>query len=335
MKIYKKFLTTLVIFLICSGISYAGDVKIGVSLETFNIDFVVRYKDAMTREAARLGAKFVVTDAENSQRKEKGRVDELISSNVDVLLVSPSDRFKVDDLIKKAKSANIPIVFIIRQPLPEAIAKYDKAWYIGTNSSESGRMQGEIMADYLKAHPEADKNHDGKIQYVIIQGQEVHQDTKPRAEFAVKALKDAGFELDELAHDVYTNWQRDNVIQVTNELLKNIDVEKIEAVFAHSEEIGLGVIHVLKSKGYNTGDKNKFIPIVCVDGSKEGLQAMANNEIIGTVLHDAETLGSTAVKFAVAVSEKKQLKYFNIDNRKFITVPYKKITPEHYQEYVK
>ena len=44
--------------------------------------------------------------------------------------------------------------------------QWDQLYYVGCDAKQSGEMQGEIAADYLKAHPGADKNQDGKIQYV-------------------------------------------------------------------------------------------------------------------------------------------------------------------------
>ncbi|HTN84207.1 MAG TPA: hypothetical protein VL242_10990 [Sorangium sp.] len=43
-------------------------------------------------------------------------------------------------------------------------------------------MQGEILVDYWKAHPEADRNKDGKIQYVMLTGEPGHQDALLRTE---------------------------------------------------------------------------------------------------------------------------------------------------------
>ena len=46
-------------------------------------------------------------------------------------------------------------------------------------------MQGEIVANYLKNHPEVDVNKDGKIQYVLLEGEAGHQDAISRTDYAV------------------------------------------------------------------------------------------------------------------------------------------------------
>ncbi len=49
--------------------------------------------------------------------------------------------------------------------------QWEKLYYIGCNAEQSGIMQGEILADYIKNHPEVDKNQDGKIQYILLEGE--------------------------------------------------------------------------------------------------------------------------------------------------------------------
>ena len=45
--------------------------------------------------------------------------------------------------------------------------------------------KGEIAAEYIKNHPEVDKNGDGKIQYVLLEGESNHQDSLIRTESSV------------------------------------------------------------------------------------------------------------------------------------------------------
>ena len=68
-------------------------------------------------------------------------------------------------------------------------------------------MQGEIAADYLKAHPGADKNQDGKIQYVLLEGEAGHQDAISRTDCSVKTLIENGIELEKLSYQ-FADWNR-------------------------------------------------------------------------------------------------------------------------------
>ena len=49
-------------------------------------------------------------------------------------------------VIEKAKEEEIPVVFYNKEPSKEALASYDKAYYVGTDSKESGIIQGRITS---------------------------------------------------------------------------------------------------------------------------------------------------------------------------------------------
>ena len=62
--------------------------------------------------------------------------------------------------------------------------QWDKLYYVGCDAEQSGIMQGEIAAEYINSHPEVDKNEDGKIQYVLLEGK---QDIRmPSAEQSIR-----------------------------------------------------------------------------------------------------------------------------------------------------
>ena len=71
------------------------------------------------------------------------------------------DRTAAGVIVEKAKKANIPVVFFNKEPLPEDMQRWDKVYYVGARAEESGTMSGQIVVDYWKSHPEADKTATG------------------------------------------------------------------------------------------------------------------------------------------------------------------------------
>ena len=67
--------------------------------------------------------------------------------------------------------------------------RWDKLYYVGGKAKQSGELQGELAADFIKVNPQADRNNDGKIQYVILEGEMGHQDAIIRTESVVESLK--------------------------------------------------------------------------------------------------------------------------------------------------
>ncbi len=207
------------------------------------------------------------------------------------------------------------------------LSTYDKAYYIGAKAEESGTQSGQLIAEYFKSHPEADKNKDGKLQYILLRGQNGHQDMILRSKYSIEAIKESGIEPVELANAI-ANWDKLQAMTIANAFIMSIGAENIEAIIANNDEMALGAVEALKANNYNMGDPALYIPVVGVDANASALEAMDRGEMLGTVLNDADNQGIAAVKLALALAENKDLNsigYKIIDN-KYIWIPYQKVT---------
>lgn len=110
--------------------------------------------------------------------------------------------------------------------------------------------------------------------------------------------------------------------------------DKIEAVFCNNDDMALGAIEALKAAGYFKD--GKYIPVVGVDATTPGLQALEEGTFLGTVLNDAKAQGKATFNLAyvLAKGEKptKENVGFEITNGKYIWVPYQKVTKENLEE---
>ena len=100
----------------------------------------------------------------------------MINDGCNVLCVNLADRTEPSEIIDAAKEKDIPIIFFNREPVEEDMRRWDKLYYVGGKAKQSGELQGELAADFIKVNPQADRNNDGKIQYVILEGEMGHQD---------------------------------------------------------------------------------------------------------------------------------------------------------------
>ena len=320
----KNIILALILILAAVSCSHAEDIKIGSCIYRFNDAFMLRFRNAMTAESEKLGAKIEMADGQDDQTTQEGQVDQFIADGVNVLIVNPVDRMASQNFIDKAKAANLPIVFINREPTPEVLATYDKAYYIGAKAEESGTEAGELVAAYFKAHPEADKNKDGKLQFVLLRGQNGHQDMILRSKYSVEAIRAAGIEPVEVAGAI-ANWDKLQAMNIMNAFLMSIGPENIEAVIANNDEMALGAVEALKAQDYNKGNPEMYIPVVGVDANASALDTMDKGEMLGTVLNDADGQGSAAVKLAAALAQGKDVSSEVTDN-KYIWIPYQKVT---------
>ena len=152
-----------------------SDVEIGVCIYKFDDTFMTGVRNNMQAQADTLGAKIELVDSQNKQATQNDQVDTFITKGMTALAVNPVDRTAAGPLVEKASAAGLPIVFLNREPEADVMQGYDKVWYVGAKAEESGTMSGEIIADYWNANKEtADKNGDGKLQYIMVTGEPGH-----------------------------------------------------------------------------------------------------------------------------------------------------------------
>ncbi|WP_163193056.1 galactose ABC transporter substrate-binding protein [Clostridium thermarum] len=332
----KKYLTLLLAAAVLAGTmltgcgqkSNGGKPTIGVAIYKFDDTFMTGVRNAIS-DAAKDVAKVEIVDSQNSQPTQNDKIDLFISKNVDALAINAVDRTAAGVLIDKAKAKDIPVVFFNREPLAEDMQKWDKVYYVGAKAEESGTMSGELIVDYWKSHPEADKNGDGVLQYVMLKGEPGHQDAELRTEYSIKAVEAAGIKVEKLAEDT-AMWDRVKGQEKMAAFIAS-NGDKIEAVFANNDDMALGAIEALKAAGYFQG--GKYMPVVGVDATAPALEALEAGTLLGTVLNDAVNQGKATLKLAEVLAKgqtpSKDNTGFDIVDGKYVWVPYVKITKDN------
>ncbi|MDT8976368.1 galactose ABC transporter substrate-binding protein [Paenibacillus sp. chi10] len=315
-----------------NGKSSSGDggsePQVGVAIYKFDDTFMTGVRNAISDSAKGI-AQADIVDSQNSQPTQNDKVDLFITKGVKALVVNPVDRTAAGVIIDKAMAKDIPVVFLNREPLPEDMKKWDKVYYVGAKAEESGTMSGQLIADYWKANPGADKNKDGVLQYVMLKGEPGHQDAELRTKYSIQAIEDAGIKVEKLQEDTGM-WDRVKGQEKMAAFLA-AHGDKIEAVFANNDDMALGAIEALKANGYFKD--NKFIPVVGVDATAPALQALEEGTLLGTVLNDAKNQGKAAITLAsvLAKGEKptKENVGYEITDNHYIWISYKKITKDN------
>ena len=313
------------------------EIKIGVALYKFDDTFISSVKDAINEisdeKSKETGEKITINavDGQGQQATQNDQVDTFITQGYDVIAVNMVDRTAASVIIQKAQAAGIPVVFFNREPVAEDMAKWDQLYYVGAKAEESGTIQGEVAADYFKANPDADKNKDGKIQYVMLEGEPGHQDALLRTEYSIKALEAAGFKVEKLASDTAL-WQRANGQEKMAAWISAFG-DKIELVLANNDDMALGAIEALKAAGYLSD--GKFIPVIGVDATAPAKDSLKAGLLYGTVLNDARGQGKGIfdIAYALAKKENPAEKVQGITDGKYLWIPYQKVTKENVDKF--
>ena len=272
---------------------------IGVAVFRFDNEYLSLVREAINNAATAKGAAVDIVDGQNAQPTQNEQIDLFISKGLPAIAVNQVDRELANVTLDKAKAADIPVVFFNKEPLPEVLSTYDKAYYIGAKAEESGQMQGQLVLDYWKAHPEADKNSDGIIQYVMLSGPADHQDAQIRTVESIKFINDNGVQTEALAEQ-QGDWNRPLAIEQMSAIYAQHG-DAIEFVLANNDNMAIGAVEALKANGY-FGDTGKFMPVVGVDATEPALESMRAGELLGTVLNDAVNQGQATFNLACVLA---------------------------------
>jgi methyl-galactoside transport system substrate-binding protein len=301
--------------------------KIGFTIYKYDDNFM-----SFVRRAIEKGtdgkAEIIMNDSQNDQAKQNEQVDTMIAKGVQALAINLVNPQGASAIIKKAEEAGLPVVFFNKEPSAEDMASYDQCWYVGTQSLESGVMQGQIIVDTWNANPDWDKNGDGVLQYVLLKGEPGHPDAEARTKYAVDTVTEAGIEVEEL--ELQTGmWDSVKGKELMDAWLAKHG-EAIEYVIANNDAMALGVIASLQAEGYFEGDK--FMPVVGVDAIPDALEQIKAGTLVGTVLNDAANQGGATVDLALNVAMGKDPldgTDWTLDDVKAVRVPYLGITMDN------
>lgn len=312
-----------------------GKIVIGSNIYTFADNFMNGVmRPELLSYAASKGAKIEVVDSEGQQAKLNDQVDIFITKKVNVLAINLCDPAAAPAIIAKAKKAGIPLVLFNKEATtPGAMASYDKVWYVGTNSAESGIIQGKMMVNDWKANPSWDKNKDGVVQYVMLKGEPGHPDAEARTRESVKAFTDAGIKVEQLALEADPNWSTQFGNDKMAAWLTSAFGKKIELVICNNDGMSFGAINAMKTAGVK-------LPIYGVDALDEALSHIAAGEMNGTVLNDGVNQARATVDLAINAALGKPVTdgtkwVLTTDGTKAVRVPYLPVTPLNYKDFKK
>ncbi len=302
---------------------------IGVTIYRYDDNFMsFLRRNIETRIAGK--AQLIMNDSQNNQAQQNDQVDVMLNKNVNALAINLVDPQAAQTIIDKAKAKNLPVIFFNKQPSAEAMASYDKTWYVGTKPEESGDMQGKIVVDAWKADPTLDKNGDGIIQYVLIKGEPGHPDAEARTSHVTMYITNNGIKVEKL-EELNANWDTARAKDIVDAWIQKYG-DKIEFIFSNNDAMALGALQSIQALGYNTGDKTKYIPIVGVDAIPDMLNEIKKGTILGSVLNDPVGQSQALIDLSLNVAAGKDPldgTTWTLDEVKAVRVPYVPITADN------
>ncbi|WP_028330820.1 galactose ABC transporter substrate-binding protein [Brachyspira alvinipulli] len=304
---------------------------IGVTIYRYDDNFMSFYRrNIESRMSGK--ANLIINDSQNNQAQQNDQVDVMLNKDAKVLAINLVDPQAAQTIIDKAKAKEIPVVFFNKQPSAEAMASYDKTWYVGTTPEESGDMQGKIVVDTWKANAAWDKNGDGVIQYVLLKGEPGHPDAEARTSHVTLYITNNGVKVERLEPEQTAMWDTAKAKDIVDAWMQKHG-DKIEYIFCNNDAMALGALQSVQALGYNKeGETNKYIPIVGVDAIPEMINEIKKGTVAGSVLNDPVGQSQALVDISLNVAAGKDPldgTTWTLDEVKAVRVPYVPITKDN------
>ena len=128
----------------------------------------------------------------------------------------------------------------------------------------------------------------------MVQGDPENVDAQYRTEYSIKALTDAGVEVEELLLQ-RGDWDQAKGQQIVQDALTQFG-DKIEVVFCNNDAMALGALQAIDAAGRKV---NEDIYLVGVDALSEALEAVIAGNLTGTVFNDHFSQSHSAADAAI------------------------------------
>ncbi len=280
--------------------------------------------DMAAKEAAEAdGYTLNSLDAQSDVNKQLQYVETARNNGETAVIVNLVDPNTAPDIVEAA--GDMKVVFVNRPPADMSVLN-ENVVYVGSDEMTSGKFQGEFLADYFKAQGKTD------IKYILLNGILGQVSTTNRTASVLQALKDGGINATEASAPLACDYDRAEAMTQIGPLLSS-GVE-FDCIIANNDSMALGAIEALEQQGM---DPSKT-PIVGIDATADGRQAVKDGKMAMTVFQNAKGQGSGALAAAINLLAGKAINEgteYDVDatNANIVWVPFEPVTPDNVAEY--
>lgn len=272
----KTLIITLLSILILScqsGESQGNKATVGLSVSTLNNPFFVSLSEGAKQKAKELNINLSVVNASDDTAKQTSDIEDLISKNVQVIIVNPVDSDAVAPAVLDAINANIPVISVDR-----GVNGVEVTSAISSDNVAGARLAGEYLIELIGENSKvAELIGIPGATATIDRGKGFHQSADGKLN--IVASQTANFN------------RAEGLTVMENILQANPD---IKGVFAHNDEMALGALEAVESLG-------KDIVIIGFDATDDAVYAVQNGTMKATVAQQPELMGATAIETALKI----------------------------------
>jgi inositol transport system substrate-binding protein len=288
---------------------------IGVSMALFDDNFLTVLRNGMIEQAGTMdGVNLQVEDAQNDVAKQLDQINNFVASGVAAIIVNPVDTSATQAMTDAAAAANIPLVFVNRQPINVDTLPDNQA-FVASNEVDSGTLETLEVCRLLKEAGKTEAN------IYVMMGELSNQAAVQRTAdiHDVMASGNCGVTLN-IIDEQTANWSRDQAQSLMTNWLST--GAAFDAVIANNDEMAIGVIQSLKAGGMAMDT----VIVSGIDATQDALAAMQAGDLDATVFQDAAGQGAGALAAALALAKGEAVE-------QKVYIPFQLVTPANVADF--
>lgn len=319
MKRFKKALMMAFGLVLVVGLAACGggekdssDVKIGYAINNLNDTFQTYILESAQEAAKENGFKVRVENAKEDLISQQDQVNTLIQNGVKALIVVPVDTSAMEPITKAAQNANIPLVYVNRNPYAgKEDTMPENVYYVGSEEITAGIMQMEFIGEKL----------DGEGKIAVLMGILGNEGAMKRTAGVEQVMKEKYPNM-EILNKETAEWQRDKALTIAENWISTYG-DDLKAIVANNDEMALGAVQAAKKS------KRNDLIVTGVDAIPDALGAVEKEELSATVFQDGVGQGEGAVSIIKTVLDGEKPK----ENVTY--VPFQLVTKENVADFKK
>ena len=289
---------------------------IGVSMALFDDNFLTVLRNGMDAKGKELGVELQIEDAQNDVAKQLDQINNFIASGVSAIIVNPVDTSATQAMSDAAAAANIPLVYVNREPVNVDTLPDNQA-FVASNEMDSGTLQTKEVCRLFKDAGKAEAN------IYVIMGELSNQAAVMRTKDIHDVIggPDCGVKVN-IVDEQTSNWSRDQAQSLMTNWLSS--GAAFDGVIANNDESAIGAIQAMKAA--NLGMDT--VVVAGIDATQDALAAMQAGDLDVTVFQDAAGQGAGALDAAIKLSKGEA-----VDQKVYI--PFQLVTPANIGDFLK
>ncbi len=295
--------------------NYDKELTIGICFFNYANNWASWQRNAMLNwfdQCENENIKYYMADGQNDQAKQNDAVDTMIARGIDVLICYVVQSTGATAIAEKCQNAGIPVVFLNTKVDVAALDNFERSWFIGADNESKAHLQMDMIFELLddeEKFADIDKNGDGKINMVYVQG-------PPNEDMAIcyQTVKDR------IASSEY----KDTLILLEQQNSDNSSAhatriaeawigkygDDIELSLAHTDAQAAGTIAAYQAAGLLSEEGGIYV--LASNCLPDAQQFIKDGIQYASVLTDPWWQGTTCLKMACAAAMGNDLTYGNL-----------------------